>query len=150
MSFPLSARAKPIVGKLSPDFTITLVDKSKVDFATLKGQVVIINFWATWCVPCRTELPLLDGFYRTLAPHGLRVFAITTEDSAPIYQLKKLFDALAISPGRHITGGYEIMTGVPTNYVIDRKGTVRYAKAGAFDLEDLNSVIIPLLNESAS
>ena len=93
---------------------------------------------------------MLDAFYRKLAPHGLKVFAITTEDSVPLYQMKKLFDALAISSGRRITGGYGIMTGVPTNYVIDRKGVVRYAKAGALDLGDLNSIIIPLLNEPAS
>ena len=147
---PNTSQAKPVVGKPSPNFTITLVDKSKVDLASLKGQVVIINFWATWCVPCRTELPTLNAFYQKLAPHGLKVFAITTEDSVPIYQLKKLFDVLLISAGRRITGGYEVMTGVPTNYVIDRKGIVRYAKAGAFDLGDLNSIIIPLLNEPAS
>jgi cytochrome c biogenesis protein CcmG, thiol:disulfide interchange protein DsbE len=147
MLAPVALQARPVVGKPSPDFTITLVDKSKIDFAALKGQVVVINFWATWCVPCRTELPLLDAYYRKLAPHGLKVFAITTEDSVPINQLRKLFAALAISSGRRITGGYDIMSGVPTNYVIDRKGVVRYAKAGALELDDLNSVIVPLLNE---
>jgi cytochrome c biogenesis protein CcmG, thiol:disulfide interchange protein DsbE len=101
-------------------------------------------------VPCRNELPLLDAYYRRLEKHGLKVFAITTEDSVPVNQLKKLFAALAISSGRRITGGYEIMSGVPTNYVIDRKGIVRYAKAGALELDDLNSVIVPLLNEPPS
>ena len=139
--------AGPKVGQLSPDFRLTLVDGTKVDFASLKGQVVVINFWATWCVPCRTELPMLDRYYRIQAKHGLKVFAITTEDSVPLRQMKKLFGALAITPAKRISGGYAILGAVPTNFIIDRAGVVRYAKASALELDDLNSEIVPLLRE---
>lgn len=140
-------RAGPVVGEAAPDFEITLMDGSKVTLAQLRGQVVVLNFWATWCVPCRKELPTLDNYYRIQRGHGLKVFAITTEGSAPPHMLKALFQAMAIPAGRKIKGPYGPLTGVPTNFVIDRAGTVRYARAGAFDLDDLNAVLVPLLSE---
>jgi cytochrome c biogenesis protein CcmG/thiol:disulfide interchange protein DsbE len=141
---------EPRVGQPAPDFQLTLVDGTHVRLSELRGQVVVLNFWATWCVPCRTELPMLDGYYRVVQSHGLRVFAATTEDSVPIFQLRRVFAAMAIGAVRNIRGPYAPIRGaVPTNFVIDRAGRVRYAAAGAFDLDDLNRVLIPLLNEPA-
>lgn len=137
----------PKVGEPAPKLEMTLVDGSKVKLADLRGQVVIINFWATWCVPCRTELPTLDAFYALRKNSGLRVFAVTTEDSLPLFQLKKLFAAMRMSPIRRLNGPFRDLGALPTNYVIDREGRVRYAKAGAFDIDDLNKIVIPLLNE---
>ncbi|HUD94429.1 MAG TPA: TlpA disulfide reductase family protein [Sphingobium sp.] len=145
---PARAAEKPIVGSPAPAFELTLIDGSKVSLADLKGQVVLLNFWATWCVPCRKELPTLDAYYGLNAKYGLKVFAITTEGSVPIGQLKKLFAAMHIPSARRIKGPYGPLTGVPTNFVIDRAGKLRYARSGAFDLEDLNALLIPLLNES--
>jgi cytochrome c biogenesis protein CcmG/thiol:disulfide interchange protein DsbE len=140
--------AEPRVGQPAPDFRLTLVDGSHVQLSELRGQVVILNFWATWCVPCRTELPTLDGYYRIAQRHGLKVFAITTEDSVPLGQLRHVFAAMSIGAVRNMRGPYRpIGGGVPTNFVIDRAGRVRYAAAGAFDLEALNGVVTPLLNE---
>ncbi|HEX4694063.1 TlpA disulfide reductase family protein [Sphingomonas sp.] len=148
MAAPVSAK-QPKVGEQAPDLQLTLIDGSKVTLAELKGQVVVLNFWATWCVPCKTELPLLDRYYEVQKSHGLRVFAVTTEDSLQPYQLKKLFAVMHIQPVRKIKGPYDAMGAVPTNIVIGRDGVVRYAKAGAFDLDALNSILIPLLREPA-
>jgi len=147
-----AAMAKPPeVGQAAPPFELTLIDKTKTTLAEQRGHVVVLNFWATWCGPCKRELPLLDGYYRAMRDNGLRVFAVTTEDSVPIYQLKPLFAAMAIPSARRLKGkGYAPIDGaVPTNFVIDRAGVLRYAKAGAFDLDELNAVLIPLLNEPA-
>ena len=142
--------ATPKVGAPAPDFTVTLRTGEKLHLADLKGQVVVLNFWATWCVPCRTELPVLDRYYQIMRPHGMRVLAITTEDSVPAYQLKKLFAAMTIEPIRGIKGPYEpINGGVPTSFIIDRTGRLRYARAGAFTLDTLNEQLVPLLNEPA-
>jgi len=146
---PASA-VDPRVGEPAPDFQLTLVDGAHVRLSELRGQVVVLNFWATWCVPCRTELPLLDGYYRIMLPHGLRVFAATTEDSVPLYQLRRVFAAMAIGAVRDIHGPYHPIQGaVPTNFVIDRAGRVRYAASGAFNLDALNHILVPLLNEPA-
>lgn len=143
------ARTMPAVGQPAPEFELTLMNGSKVSLAELKGQVVVLNFWATWCVPCRTELPTLDKYYALQRKNGLRVFAITTEGSLPAYRLKNLFNTMTIPAAKHIKGPYGPLTGVPTNFIIDRAGKVRYAKAGAFDLDDLNALLVPLLNEPA-
>ena len=141
--------AQPKVGQPAPDFTLKTVEGKIITLADLRGQVVLLNFWATWCAPCKQELPTLDAFYRVTAEHGMRVFAVTTEDSVPTSQLKPLFALLAISAVRSIRGPYRPLQGVPTNYVIDRAGVVRYAKAGAFELDELEKVIVPLLNQRA-
>jgi cytochrome c biogenesis protein CcmG/thiol:disulfide interchange protein DsbE len=146
---PSRSGGTPKVGEIAPDFRLTLVDGSHVRLSELRGQVVVLNFWATWCVPCRTELPLLDSYYRLRRDRGLRVFAITTEGSVPLYQMRRLFAAMAIPSARRISGPYRQLEGVPTNFVIDRAGRVRYAAPGAFSLAALNTVLIPLLNEPA-
>lgn len=142
-----AAAKMPKVGEPAPEFELKLMDGSHVKLSELRGQVVVLNFWATWCVPCREELPLLDTWYRLRGPYGLKVFAVTTEDSLPAYRMKPLFGVLAIQPARSVKGPYEVLGGVPTNYIIDRAGQVRYAKAGAFDLDTLNKELVPLLNE---
>lgn len=139
---------QPIVDRPAPDFTIRLIDNSTVRLSELRGQVVVLNFWATWCAPCKKELPLLDQYYRLTRKHGMHVYAITTEGSLPLYKLKPLFAAMEIHSARSIKGPYAPIGGsVPTNFVIDRAGVLRYAKAGAFDLDDLNRILIPLLQD---
>jgi peroxiredoxin len=95
-------------------------------------------------------MPLLDAFRRKYKDQGLEVFAITTEDSVPKKQLREVESLLSFPLATYLNGkGYGILTGVPTNYVIDRNGIVRHAQAGAFDLESLNGLLIPLLREPA-
>ncbi len=137
----------PVVGQPAPDFSATTLDGKKLTLADFKGQVLVLNFWATWCVPCRKELPLLNAYYLAQQVHGLRVLTVTTEDSAPMSALKPVAAAVSFPMVRHLRGPYEVMTGVPTNYVIDRFGTLIYAKAGAFELADLNELLVPLLQE---
>ena len=137
------------VGAPAPDFTLTTIDGATITRDDLRGQVVILNYWATWCVPCRKELPTLDAYSAALRDSGLRAFAVTTEDSLPLAQLKKLFAAMRMTPVRRLKGAYAPIKGVPTNIVIGRDGRIRYAQAGALTLDALNALIIPLLNEPA-
>jgi cytochrome c biogenesis protein CcmG/thiol:disulfide interchange protein DsbE len=144
-----AATAAVKIGDQAPPYELTLIDGTKVRSTDLHGHVVVLNFWATWCAPCKAELPLLDNHYRLRKDRGLRVFAVATEDSLPAYKLKPLFAAMAIPSARRIKGPFRDMGALPTNYIIDRVGIVRYAKAGAFDLNDLNSLLVPLLKEPA-
>jgi thiol-disulfide isomerase/thioredoxin len=143
-----AAPKKPIIGHLAPDFSLKLLDDTVITSADLRGRVVMLNFWATWCVPCRTELPLLNTYHKLRKDVGLSVYAITTEGSVPLYQLKKFLTALDMPSARSVKGPYGPIGGsVPTNFVIGRDGTLHYAKAGAFELDDLNRLLPPLLNQ---
>ncbi|PZN94270.1 MAG: thiol:disulfide interchange protein [Alphaproteobacteria bacterium] len=150
VALPAVARPRtdaPKVGDVAPPFNLTLVDGTKVSSDELRGQVIVLNFWATWCAPCREELPLLDAYYAINQPHGLRVFAITSQDSVPLGRLKKLFASMKMPSVRKIEGRYPVLEGMPTNYIIDRSGHIRHAKAGAFTLNSLNDLLVPMLNE---
>ena len=151
LAIPASSLAAPkvTVGQPAPEATMTPIKGAPIKLSQLRGQVVVLNYWATWCVPCRVELPMLDNYYRIQGKHGLKVFAVTTEDSLPASKLKPLFGALAISPVRKIRGPYSDFNAVPTNIIIDRAGIIRYAKAGSLELDDLNRLLVPLLRESA-
>lgn len=146
---PALMLASVTVGQPAPPFTLRLIrGGGKVTLEELRGKVVVLNFWATWCVPCRKELPTLDRYYQLSKDAGLRVYAVTTEDSLQPYKLKKLFDVMHIDPVRSIKGPYDVLdNGVPTNIIIDRNGVVRYAKAAALDLDKMNELLVPLLNE---
>jgi thiol-disulfide isomerase/thioredoxin len=148
-AMPTAQAQELVINKPAPDFRARTFDGRDVTLADFKGQVLIINFWATWCGPCKEELPLLNGYYDAANQknYGLKILAITTEDSLPIETLKPLAAKVSFDMARHYHGPYGVLKGVPTNYVIDRNGILRYAKADAFDVDSLNAVIIPLLRQ---
>jgi cytochrome c biogenesis protein CcmG, thiol:disulfide interchange protein DsbE len=139
----------PQVGKPAPNFQVTTYDGTKLALADFKGQVLILNFWATWCGPCKQELPLLDAYYRGRQQFGLKMLAVATEDSLTPYQLKPVQAVVGFPMVNRFKGDYGKIVALPTNVIIDRAGIVRYAKAAAFTLDDLNALLIPLLNETA-
>jgi cytochrome c biogenesis protein CcmG, thiol:disulfide interchange protein DsbE len=142
-----AAPAAPKVGQPAPDFTVTTFGGRTVKLANLKGDVVILNFWATWCTPCREELPLLEEYFRAYSKYGFQVLAVATEDSIPGDKLRPLAAKFRIPFVKRLKGPYRDVGAVPTNYVIDRSGKIVYAQAAAFDIDALNALIIPLLNE---
>jgi thiol-disulfide isomerase/thioredoxin len=140
-----SGSRPPRIGTNAPDFTVQDSDRT-VTLSSLRGQVVVLNFWATWCAPCRVELPMLDRYLRTHADDDLKLFAVTTEGSVPNSKLKPLASVLSFPLATSISGhAYGPLDGVPTNYVIDRGGIVRYARAGAFSEDGFDEVVRPLL-----
>ena len=142
----LAARAK--VGKPAPDATVTRFDKSQIRLSQLRGKVVVINHWATWCGPCKAEMPMMSAFHRRHKDKGFEIFGVTTEDSVPPRQLQGVAAVLSYPLALKIGGGgYPILGGVPTTYVIDRKGIVRFAASGALEAADFHRLILPLLAE---
>ena len=138
------------VGKPAGDYTITLLDRSTVKSDTLKGKVVVVNRWATWCTPCKAEMAAFENFYRTHPDTDLKIYAVTVELEYPARKLQPLQAILHYPLATAISGrGYRQLAGVPTSYVIDRSGVVRYAAAGAFTLESFDAFIEPLLKQPA-
>ena len=141
------AKAAPKVGQPAPDFTVTTFGGNTVHLADLKGDVIVLNFWATWCGPCRKELPFLDAAFKQYNQYGFQVLAVATEDSVSERELKKLAAQTKIPFVKRMNGPYRIMKAVPTNYIIDRSGNLVYADAGALDMASFNSLIVPLLRQ---
>jgi len=139
--------AAPKVGQPAPDFTATTFGGQTVKLADLKGDVIVLNFWATWCGPCRRELPMLETAFEAYNKYGFQVLAIATEDSVPEDKLRPLASQLKIPLIKRMKGPYHDLGAVPTNYIIDRSGKLVYARAAAFDIDSLNDVVIPLLRE---
>jgi thiol-disulfide isomerase/thioredoxin len=134
------------VGRPAPPFTVTTFDGRRVTREDLAGKVVVLNFWATWCAPCRIELPMLDRYLRDHPDGDLQLFAVTTEGSVPDSALRPLARQLSFPLATRISGhGYGPLDAIPTNYVIDRAGIVRWAKSGAFTEDSLGAVVGPLL-----
>lgn len=138
------------VGEPAPPLTLHTVDGRTITSGDLRGKVVLLNFWATWCLPCRTEIPAFHFFQRVYGKDGFEVFAVSTEDSKTRAELRQFVPDGSITLVRRLRGPYGVKTGVPTTYVIDRKGVLRYAKAGALDLRELGSLLIPLIGEPST
>jgi len=150
----LSAAAPALAAKVGQPafpFKLKTFDGHTHTLDSLRGQVVVINYWATWCGPCKAELPAMDAYVRQHEGEGLRVFAVATENSVPATFLKPLAAALSFPLVARFSETHYGLIGnaVPTSYVIDRAGIVRYAKAGAFDAASFDATITPLLAERA-
>jgi cytochrome c biogenesis protein CcmG/thiol:disulfide interchange protein DsbE len=142
-----AAAEEPVVGQAAPDFQLTTVDGRNLTLADFKGQVLVLNFWATRCTQCKRELPLLDSYYRIQEKTGLRVLMVTTEGSLPLSKLKAVAATLVMPVVSRFKGDYFPAKNLPTHYVIDRAGVLRYSNAAALTLDDLNAILTPLLRE---
>lgn len=154
LTAPATYAAKAKVDQPAPDFRVTSLTKDKIDLASLRGKVVVVNRWATWCVPCREEFLLFERYMPFRAKYGFTVIAIETggaDGTSAMKNLAKMVHFPVALDDQSHAGAYPIIdNGVPTNYVIDRAGVVRYAKAGAFQLDELEKVVVPLLNQAAA
>lgn len=121
-------------GSVAPDFQLSARGGSEVNLSQFKGQVVMINFWATWCGPCRQEMPLLESIHKKYKPMGFTMIGVNVEpDSQAAEQwLSKqspvsfpiLFDTES-----KVSKLYKV-TGMPNSVIIDRKGNVRVLHRG--------------------
>jgi len=90
----------------------------------LKGKVVLVNFWATWCPPCRKEMPDLEKLYKKFEKEGLIILAISDEEASkvsPFIAQEKVTYPVLLDPGRKVNDEFEVM-GIPKSFVFDREG----------------------------
>jgi thiol-disulfide isomerase/thioredoxin len=99
-----------------------------VDLASLRGQVVIVHFWATWCPPCREEMPVLDAFYRAHHGEGLEIIAASIDRKRDLSDVRKAmkdfaFPAVLVAEAK--SNGWGTPDAMPLTYVIDATGVIR-------------------------
>ena len=89
------ARAAPEIGKAAPALVITELDGQTFDLAKLRGKVVLVNYWATWCAPCRKDMPKLDAFYRSHHQQNLEIIGISVDRQGDLAKVRKVMASLA-------------------------------------------------------
>src|SRR6266699_4237845 len=136
----------------APDVQFTKLDGSSLHLKDLRGRVVLLNFWATWCVPCRNEIPSLSAMQKDLEARGLSVIGVSYDDTADLVQRfqKDIPQSYQIVLGGREVGAQLPASPLPTTYIIDREGRIRDKMIGERTRVAFESVIKPLLEESST
>lgn len=131
-----SASTLPVVGK-APNFRLTTLDGKEVTAAALKGKVVVVDFWATWCGPCVAEIPGYVELQKKYASDGLVIIGVSV-DRGGVAKVKQFVDrqgvnyliAMGDDTIAEAFGGFD---AIPTTFLIDRDGNIRHQKTGSMD-----------------
>jgi thiol-disulfide isomerase/thioredoxin len=122
------ASAAPASGEHAPALIAPELDGTRFDLAQLRGKVVIVNFWATWCEPCREEMPALDAFYTKYRDRGLALIGISVDrsrDRADVVKAMQVLHYPAAILSQAENDGFGKPTALPVTYIIDGGGVVR-------------------------
>ena len=129
---PFAAHTVTMEGE-APDFTLKSLEGDNLRLEEYRGEVVLINFWATWCGPCRQEMPILDRLHQRYEDTGFTVLGVNVEGEAgPAQELvdkTKVTFPVLIDDGQRVSELYDL-EAMPSTYVIDRDGKLRYVHLG--------------------
>jgi|SRR5579863_711504 len=133
----------PFVGSEAPDFHLQTLNGREAALTEYRGRVVLINFWATWCIPCRAEMPQMETLYRDFRAKGLEILAVSIDlpgesSIGTFVERLKLSFPILLDEGLETDEAYEVRV-VPTSLLIDRRGIVAHRFLGAKDWNDNES-----------
>jgi cytochrome c biogenesis protein CcmG, thiol:disulfide interchange protein DsbE len=123
-----SALALAELGQTAPSLVVDELSGQTFDLAAMRGRVVVINFWATWCPPCRQEMPELDAFYRQYHARGIEMIGLSVDrphDRADVRKVMQSFNYPAAILDDAKDNGFGTPSALPVTYVIDSSGVLR-------------------------
>lgn len=146
MAVEAAAKAEP-----APDFSVTTLDGQQLSLASLKGKVILVNFWATWCPPCRAEIPEFIEAYAELKDRGLEILGFSVDD-LPEAELKSFVTKAKVNypvalVGQDIVSAFRPGQYIPTSIFIDRNGRLRHKHVGQLPKKDLVRIFEELEKE---
>lgn len=128
-----SLAASDLAGQMAPDFALRSASGENLRLSEYRGDVVMINFWATWCGPCRQEMPLLDELYNRYQRVGFNLLGVNIDDDSR--RAMKMIEDLGVSfpilfdDTKEVSKLYQV-EAMPVTVIVDREGTVRYVHHG--------------------
>lgn len=125
-------------GVAAPDFTVTTIDGTKITLSELKGKRVVLDFWATWCSPCRKEIPHLIQLARDIPSIDLCIVGISREDESTLREFaEKKGINYPIASAKGLPAPYSKLRSIPTTFFIDRRGIIQTVAVGYRNLDTL-------------
>lgn len=147
---PRGTAPAPEIGHSAPDFTLADLHGAPIALHAYRRRVVLVNFWATWCTPCRTEMPMLARWYQQMGGQGLAVLGVDQQESRgdvlSFVQRLHIPYPIALDESGAVSARYNVI-GLPTSFLIDRGGTIRAVHIGILSNGFLSRRITPLLQE---
>ncbi len=129
------------VGDIAPRITAKSLDGDYVELSDFRGEVVLVNLWATWCGPCRVELPALNRLHRRFHDRGFSVLGVSVDGERGEAEVRKMVRSLGLTypilldPSARTSTAYQA-PGYPTSVLVGRDGRVRWRRAGALTADD--------------
>lgn len=139
----------PGVGDQAPHFALSAVDGRTYELSGLRGKVVLVNFWGSWCEPCKREMPAIENQYRKWKSSGFEVLAVNIGESAVtvkgfMEQYGLTFPAL-YDPNESVRKKYGVVV-YPTSFFIDANGVIRLKREGEMDEPMIERIVVSLLS----
>lgn len=154
---------RPSIGEVNrpaPNFTLPELNGGEVHLGNYRGKVVLVNFWATWCEPCKRETPALQAAYKRLSNQGLMIIGVnltddetaqgnTESDIRSFVEQYNVTYPIALDVAGEATKAFRVFP-LPTSYFIDPEGTIRYIRVGEITTDEVTALFTELQQEAAA
>lgn len=139
----------------APDLALETMDGRTINLADQKGKVVLVNFWATWCGPCRREIPDLVDLYSEMKSDGLEIVGIAVDQEGaevvrPFVEEQSINYPIVLDPDQSTESHFDAMYGLPTTYVVNPQGQIVRRILGVFPIDEMKPTLEEMLKANSS